>query len=346
MAKFKVYVAEKSYGDYSPERQVVERAGGSLCFARCRSEQDIVEQCSDAEALLLRQTPIGERAFNALARLRVVSRYGAGYDNVDVSAATRAGVLVTVVPDYCVGEVADHTIALLLAAIRHIPARDRLVRNGAWDVTHDRSTHRTANRIYGLVGYGRTAREVRRRLSGFPFRFVACDPHVPDDVFAEDGTRRLDFRRLVLVSHYISLHVPLNAETRHLFDLAVFRSMRRSAILINTSRGPVVNTDDLVTALRRSYLAGAGLDVFEEEPPNWHSPLREQDGVILSDHAAWYSEESQRELQIRTAQEAIRVLSDAAPQHPVNPEVLLRRVDEVPRVVGAAAARSLSKTTV
>jgi D-3-phosphoglycerate dehydrogenase len=299
-------VVEKSYSDYSMEKQVVEQAGGRLLFAQCKSEDDIIHQCRDAHALLLRQTPMGQQAFGALDRLRVVSRYGVGYDNVDVSAATRAGVLLTVVPDYCIGEVADHTIALLLAAIRHIPARDRLVRNGAWDLNHNQPTHRTENRIYGLVGYGRTAREVRRRLRGYPFRFVACDPHIPERTFAEDATRMLDFRRLVLVSHYISLHVPLDPETHHLFNLEVFRSMRRSAILVNTSRGPVINTDDLAVALRRGYLAGAALDVFEEEPPVRRNPLREIDGVILSDHAAWYSVESQQELQIRTAQEAVR----------------------------------------
>jgi len=326
MAKFRVYVVETSYHDYTVEKSIVEKAGGELSFAECKSEDDIVEQCADAHALLLRQTQIGEKTFRALRDLRVVSRYGVGYDNVDLPAATQAGVLVTIVPDYCIGEVADHTIALLLSAIRHVATRDRLIRNGAWDMIRHCPTHRTANRIYGLVGYGKTAREIRKRLSGFPFRFVACDPRVSDDVFVQTDTVRLDFNRLVLVSHYISVHVPLNCETHHLFSLPVFRRMRRSAILVNTSRGPVVDTTALAAALRAGFIAGAALDVFEEEPPGWSNPLMQLDSVVLSDHAAWYSEESQRELQYRTALEAVRVLLGETPENPVNPEALTNRI--------------------
>jgi D-3-phosphoglycerate dehydrogenase len=326
MSKFLVYVAEKSYRDYSMERHIVEGAGGELRFAQCCSERDIVEQCADAHALLLRQTPVGKLVFRHLRHLKVIARYGVGYDNVDVAASTRSGVLVTIIPDYCIAEVADHAIALLLASIRHIPIRDRLVRNGAWDLTYHRPVHRTQNRIFGLVGYGKTAREVRKRLSGFPFRFVACDPYVQDSLFTEDVTKRLDFARLVLVSHYLSVHVPLNSETRHLFNLPVFRRMRRSAILVNTSRGPIVDNRALATALKKGYIAGAALDVLEEEPLNWANPLRHIDRIILSDHAAWYSEESQQELQQRTAREAVRVLCGEAPFNPVNPEVLHQRI--------------------
>jgi D-3-phosphoglycerate dehydrogenase len=322
MEAFKVYVVETSYDDYSFERRIVEEAGGMLVFARCTSEEDIIEQCADAHGLLLRQTPIGERCFQALRNLRVVSRYGVGYDNVDVAAATRAGIAVTIVPDYCVAEVADHTIALFMAAIRHIPARDRLVRQGAWDLTRHLPTHRTDNRIFGLVGYGKTAREVRRRLRGFPLRFVACDPSEHDDTFLRDDTLRLDFNRTVIVSHYISVHVPLNGGTRHLFDLSTFRRMRKSAVLINTARGPVVDNAALVQALRRKWIAGAALDVFEEEPPGWANPLRILDNVILSDHAAWYSEESQRELQHRTAMEAVRVIRGERSAYSVNPDAV------------------------
>jgi len=322
MANYRVYVAESSYSDYSQERDVVLRAGGELRFARCRTEQDVIEQCADAHALLLRQVPVGERAFRALGELRVVARYGTGYDNVDVDAATRAGVVVTVVPDYCVGEAADHAAALLLSSIRRIAQRDRAVRAGGWDLTSRLPVHRTRGGILGLVGYGRIARELRRRLSGFPFRFVACSPRTGDGVFAEDGTRKVDFRTLLLVSDYVSIHVPLNRETRHLFDMDAFLKMRRRAVLVNTSRGGVVDQEALYTALVRGYLAGAALDVFEDEPLDPGAPLLSLDSVLVTDHASWYSEESRRELQRRTAQEAIRVLNDIMPENPVNPQVL------------------------
>jgi len=322
MQKFNVYVAEKRYNDYSLEREIIEEAGGKLLFAHCREEDDIIAQCSDAHAILLRQTPMGDKAFKELTELCVVSRYGVGYDNINIPAATRYGVLVTIVPDYCVGEVADHTIALLLSLVRKIPLRDRFVRLGSWDLGDDYPVYRTNGRILGLVGYGRTAREVRKRLSGFPFRFVAYDPLVATHVFAADDTEKVDFPTLIRISDYVSIHTPLNEHTYHLFNLQTFCTMKRSAILVNTSRGPVVDTKALYTALKDSHIAGAALDVYETEPFDILHPLSTLNNIILSDHAAWYSEESQKELQMRTALEAVRVLTGRFPENPVNPEVL------------------------
>ncbi len=326
---FNVYVVEKSYMDYSHEKLIIESGGGRLCFAHCATENDIIEQCPDAHALLLRQTPVGDKTFRALKNLRVVSRYGVGYDNIDVAAATRRGVLVTIVPDYCIQEVADHAAALLLSAIRRIPLRDRLIRQGEWDVGSRYPLFRTRGKVLGLVGYGKTAREVRRRLSGFPFRFIACDPYVNETIFKNDNTKKLSFRKLVIVSDYISIHVPLNAETHHLFNLETFRKMRRNAILVNTSRGTIVDARALYTALRDRFIGGAALDVYEEEPFNNSSPLADLDSVILSDHVAWYSVESQSELQRRTALEAMMALTRELPEHPVNPEVLSKRIIEI-----------------
>ncbi len=325
MKMYNVWVAEKSYHDYSIEKQIVESSGATLKFAHCRSEEDIIRTCCDAHAILLRQTPLGERAFRQLQSLKVVARYGVGYDNVDIRAATSYGVVVTNVPDYCVSEVADHTIALLLSAIRKIVQRDRHVRSGHWGTGSDLPVHRTSGKIVGLVGYGKTAREVRRRLSGFPFRFVACDPWAPEASFESDGTLRVGFSTLVMVSHYISIHVPLTKETFHMFDPHVFRKMRRNALIVNTSRGQIIDTESLRWALEKRLIAGAALDVYETEPLSEQNALREMDTVILSDHAAWYSEESQKELQMRTALDAIRVLSGEAPHHIVNPEVMKNR---------------------
>lgn len=321
MEKFKVYVAEKSYMDYSAEKEIVENAGGELLFAQCKDEKDIIEQCSDANALLLRQTALGEKALGKLNNLRVVSRYGVGYDNVDIEAADNHGVVITIVPDYCISEVADHTIALLMSSIRRVPLRDRLVRKGGWDLTSEYPVFRTKNKTLGLIGYGKTAREVRKRLSGFPFRFAAYDPFVPDNIFKKDDISRLDFHTIVMISHYVSIHVPLNEETYHLFNINTFRKMRRSSILINTSRGQVVDNKALYTALKEKFISMAALDVYENEPFDSENPLSTLDTVILSDHASWYSAESQKELQIRTALEAVRVLCGKMPENPVNPGV-------------------------
>jgi D-3-phosphoglycerate dehydrogenase len=334
MQKLRVYVAEKSYRNYSAEKKIIDKADGRLLFARCRTEDDIISQCSDAHALLLRQTPIGEKAFKRLGNLLVVSRYGIGYDNVDVAAATRYGVLVTIVPDYCVGEVADHTIALLLSAIRRIPLRDRFMRLGSWDLGSEYPVFRTKDRVLGIIGYGKTGREVRKRLSGFPFHFIACDPYVPKDLFAQDRTARVDFPTLVKMADYITIHVPLTDETTHLFTLSTFRAMKPNAILVNTSRGQVVDTGALYTALKEGLIAGAALDVYESEPLEPDNSLRLLSNLILSDHASWYSEESQKELQVKAAQEVARTFTGQMPENAVNPEVFFKihsiSTDEIP----------------
>jgi len=329
MAPFKVYVAEKSYPDYAEEKRIVEKNGGELFFADCKNEQDIVTQCTGANALLLRQTPIGEHAFRSLPGLRAVCRYGAGCDNVDIHAATKFGVVVTAVADYCIGEVADHAIALILSLIRRVPLRDRLVREGEWDLGPRYPVYRTEKKAFGLVGYGRTAREVRKRLSGFGFRFFACDPYVEKSVFDAEGTTPLDFRKLAIICDYLSIHVPLSEQTRHLFDLTTFRMMKKSALLVNTSRGPIVDQRALYTALKEGFIGGAALDVYETEPFDTKSPLCGLDSVVLTDHAAWYSEESRRELQRRTAQEAVRVLTGRVPEHAVNPGVRSQKIVEL-----------------
>jgi len=322
MKKFKVYVVETSYKDYSVERALIEGGGGELCFAFCKNEQDIIEQCKDANALLLRQTPVTGKTFKALKNLQVISRYGTGYDNISIQDATRHGVVVTVIPDYCVGEVADHTTALLFSAIRRITERDRAVRIGGWDLTSSLPISRTRGKILGLVGYGKIAREVRKRLSGFPFRFVAFDPYQKLDVFEKDGTLRIDFQKLVIISNYISIHVPLTSETFHMFNIKVFRKMRRSAILVNTSRGKVVDEKDLFIALKKGYIGVAALDVYENEPFHPGNPLARLNSVILSDHASWYSEESQKDMQTKAALEVVRVMTGNIPENPVNPETL------------------------
>ncbi len=326
MEKFNVYVVEKSYVDYTLEQEIIEKAGGRILFAHCKSEDDIIHQCGDAHALLLRQTPIGERAFKRLNGLRIVARYGVGYDNIDIQSATRHAVVVTIVPDYCTCEVADHTIALLMSAIRRIPFRDRFVRSGAWEINSEYPVYRTNKKTLGFVGYGKTAREVRKRLAGFPFRFIAYDPYISRDIYAKDHTLPVDFQALIMSSHYISIHVPLNESTYHLFNLRTFCKMRRGSILINTSRGQVIDMNALYTALKEGLISGAALDVYETEPLNPRNPLNTLDSVILSNHAAWYSEESQKELQMRTALEAARVLNGVPPENPVNPEVFQSRI--------------------
>ena len=256
-----------------------------------------------------------------MKRCRIISRFGIGVDNVDLAAATSAGIVVTKVPDYCLDEVSDHAVALLLAAVRKIPLSNAHVHAGRWEMKAVVPIHRLRGTVLGLVGFGRIPQLVAPKAQSFGMRVVACDPFVPEEVFAREGVERVDFADLLKQSDYVSIHTPLLPETRGLFNDDVFRQMKRGAYLVNTARGPIVDEMALARALDEGRLAGAALDVMPQEPPVG-SPLLGRDNVIITPHTSFYSEESLLDLQRKAAEEVVAVLSGRPPRNPVNPEVL------------------------
>jgi len=255
-----------------------------------------------------------------MPRCRVISRFGIGVDNVDIGAATSAGIVVTRVPDYCLDEVSDHALTLLLALARKIPFANARVQAGRWEMPAVVPLHRLRGSVLGLVGFGRIPQLVAPKAQAFGFRVVAFDPYVPAEVFARAGVASVDFAELLKVSDFVSIHCPLSPETRGLFGADAFRRMKPSAGVVNTARGPIVDEAALAVALDRGQLAGAALDVMSEEPPV-NSPLLGRDNVVLTPHVSFYSEESLVELQTKAAQEVVAVLSGRAPRNAVNPEV-------------------------
>jgi D-3-phosphoglycerate dehydrogenase len=253
--------------------------------------------------------------------LRVVVRYGVGVDGIDLSAATEQGVPVVNVPDYGTDEVANHAVALLLALARKLARLDRQTRSGGWDVFRVGPVARLAGQTVGIVGCGRIGSAVARKLGGFDVRLLGCDPNIST---FPPGVQPVAFERLVSESDYVTIHCPLTADTRHLFDAESIGWMRPTAALINTARGGIVDTAALVAALQEGLLAGAGLDVLEQEPLDPASPLLRMEQVIVTPHAAWYSEEGRSDLKRRAAEEAVRVLRGERPRHCVNPEALGR----------------------
>ena len=256
----------------------------------------------------------------ALPDLKVVSRYGVGLDNIDIEFATVSGVPVTRVPDYCLPDVAEQTLALLLALSRKVARFDRLVRQGVWDIQSGVPLRRLVGQTIGLVGFGQIAQEVAPRAAAFGLRVLAYSPSLTEERGASKGVESVDLPTLLNESDYVSIHCPSTDETRGMVNAGWLGKMRPSACLINTSRGDLVDEGALVSALEAGQIAGAALDVRISEPPQVGDKLIDMDQVIHTPHAAFYSSESLEELQSKTAWEARRVLTGEEPVNLVNPE--------------------------
>jgi D-3-phosphoglycerate dehydrogenase len=314
-----VIIADDRYANYREEEDVLREVEADITVFRSGSAEDALRAFASADGILVNLFPMTAEVIAGLKGCRVISRYGVGYDNVDVEAATRRGIWVTFVPDYCFEEVADHALALLLCCIRKIGYKDRMIRQGKWNLHRDQPCHRVEGKTLGIVGYGNAAHTLLRKVSGLGFgRILMCDPYVWSSTIKAAGAEPVELPVLLEQSDYISVHVPLTPETRHMIGQKEFALVKPGAILINTARGPVLDESALAEALASGRLAGAGLDVFEKEPLPADSPLRRLDTVIFTDHAGWYSEESVVELKTKAARNVAAVLSGGKPPYPIN----------------------------
>ena len=316
-----VAVTDSVFPNLDPAGEVLAKIGAELRLAKEPTPEAILEIARDADAVLTTYAKVTSDMISQLTRCRVIARFGIGVDNVDIPAATKAGIVVTRVPDYCLDEVSDHTMALLLALVRKIPASNARTQSGRWEMRAVVPIHRLRGTVLGLVAFGQIPQLVAPKAQAFGIRVVTYDPYVSKQTVADAGVQPVDFDELVRISDYISIHTPLLPVTRHLFNADVFRRMKPGAYLINTARGPIIDEVALAAALDRSELAGAALDVMEQEPPAG-SPLFGRDNVIITPHTSFYSEESLVDLQTKAAEEVLRVLSGQAPRNPVNPEVV------------------------
>jgi D-3-phosphoglycerate dehydrogenase len=314
---FKVVITDSDLGSGEIERKELEGLA-ELTKGSCRTEEEIIEIARDADGLLVQYAPITRRIIESLERCRVISRYGIGIDMIDVEAATERGIYVIRIPDYCIEEVSDHTCALILACTRKILQLHSRVKAAIWDVKAASPIYRLKGKTVGLVGFGNIARRVSQKLRGFDFKIVAFDPYIDPSFLKEYGVRPVSFETLLGESDVISLHLPLTEETFHLFGLAELSAMKSTAFLINTSRGKLIDENALYTAVREKRIAGAGLDVLEDEPVSPDNKLLSLDNTIITPHAAFYSARSSVELQMRTARDAARVLRGEIPDTVVN----------------------------
>ena len=324
MASFHVTVSDSVFPTLDPARQVLATIGAELRMADTPTPEGIVGAAASSDALLVTYAKITADMILKMPKCRVISRFGIGVDNVDIDAATASGIVVTKVPDYCIDEVSDHAMALLLAVVRKIPSSSARTHGGRWEMKAVVPIHRLRGSVLGLAGFGRIPQLVAPKAQAFGMKVVAYDPFIPADVFSRAGVEKVELPTLLATSDYVSVHTPLTPETRNLFNRDTFRQMKRGAYIVNTARGPIIDEADLAEALDSGQIGGAALDVMTQEPPP-PSPLFGRDNVIITPHTSFYSEESLVELQVKAAQEVVAVLSGKPPRNPVNPEALAHR---------------------
>ena len=313
-----VVITDHVFPSLEIEQELLGAIGATVVSLQARSEVDLLDAVTDADALLVCYAPVTDRVIRRMTRCRIIARYGIGVDNVDLGAATAKGIVVTNVPDYCVDEVSDHALALLLACARRIPALAGRVRGGRWNARDAAPMHRLRGQTLGLVGFGKIPRRLADKARALGLEVMAFDPYVAGEEMEARGVQKTSLPGLLARSDFVSVHAPLAPETQGMIAEAELRAMKRSAYLINTARGPLVLESALLRALEEEWIAGAALDVLQHEPPAADHPLQRFANVILTPHVAFYSEESVQELQRKAAEEVVRALSGRPPRSPVN----------------------------
>jgi len=298
------------------EERELEKIGARLIVGKCRTEDDVIQLARDADGIMYDYAPITRRVIESLTRCKIIVRYGVGLDKIDLEAAKERRVMVSYLPGWCTDEVSDHAVGLILACTRNLLKLDRFIRSGQWEAYGKIDIRGIQNKTIGLLGFGAIAQQVAKKMMGFDVSLIAYDPHVPSDSIRDKGVEPVDLHTLLRESDVVSIHVPHNPETHHLIGRGELRAMKKTALLINTSRGGVVDEAALVEALKNGWIAGAGLDVLEQEPPDPASPLLGLDNVILTPHVACYSETSIDRMHLLAAQEVVRALKGEKLQSP------------------------------
>ncbi|MGO1353595.1 MAG: C-terminal binding protein [Brachybacterium tyrofermentans] len=318
----KIVITDLDQDRITEEQAVADAAGAELVLAQSRTEDEVIEAAQGADALLVQYAPITRRVLEALPSVRAIGRYGVGVDTLDLDAATEVGVAVSNVPDYGTEDVSDHAVALAVSLSRGVVELDRNLRAGTTSLAPVKPLHRLSTRTVGVIGLGRIGAATARKARALGFSVHGYDPMREAGSTTEDGIAVRTQDEVLAESDVISVHVPLTEQTHHLISTEALARMRPGSMLVNTSRGGVVDTAAVVEALQSGHLRGAGLDVFETEPLPQDSALRDCPTAILTPHASWYSEESETELKRRVIENVVEVLAGRRPRNILNPEVL------------------------
>ena len=315
MRMLKAIVSDHTFPSLDLQRSVIEPAGFELIEIHplCVTEEDVIARCGEADALLVQWAPITRRVLKSLPKLKGIVRYGVGVNNIDLDAARELRIGVANVPTYCLEEVSNHAMAMMLSLARRIPQDHSGIARGGWGVGPFLPIPAFLDMTLGLVGFGAIARCVAKKAQAFGFRIMAADPYLDDSLFAQNGVERTDMETLLKSADILSLHCPLVPATTHLIRRETIAIMKAGVLIINTARGAVILESDLVEALADGRVLGAGLDVFEQEPLPADSPLRGMPNVLLTSHAASVSTRAVKALQIKAGESARDFLQGRRP---------------------------------
>ena len=320
--KIKVVITDSNHPSVEIERKILSEIDAEVILLNSNKKKDIIKIAKDADGIINQRMPITREIIKSLNKCKVIARYGVGVDNIDIKAATEYGIIVANVPDYCIDEVSTHAIGLILGCARGIVLFNSKVKEKRWGFSLAKPLFRTQGKTLGIFGLGRIGSEVAKKAMEFGLNIIACDPYVSK---VNNRIKMVDFPQLLSESNFISINASLTDETWHAFKENELKAMKKTAYLINTARGSIVDEKALYKALREGWIAGAGLDVLEKEPPDWDNLLLKLDNVIFTPHSAFYSEESYIELKTRTAKAVLSVLNGKLPETIINPQVLNRK---------------------
>lgn len=314
----RVVVTDYTFPDLAQEEAAAKAAGADFAGHQCKTAAEVAAAVAGADVAVVQFAPFGPDAARAVKPGATVIRYGVGYNNIDLPSAKAAGLRVGYVPDYCTDEVADHTAASALSLLRKLPMLDASVRKGEWKAVGVAKPMKPFNETaFGFFGLGQIGRAVLARVKGFGFRFIAADPGLSDADATAMGVRRVTPDQLLAEADLISLHAPATSETTEFFNTARLARMQPHAVIVNAARGQLIVEADLAEALRKGVIAGAALDVFHVEPLPADSPLRDAPNLVLTPHAAWYSDAAIHKLQGLVAEDITRALGGKPPRKPV-----------------------------
>lgn len=320
----KVVITDHPFVSLDIAQEIFSSNGIEMEDIQTRDSEEIIAKGKEADAFLVGMAPFDDKILGSLTQCKIVVRFGTGYDNIDIKAATSRGIPVSNVPDFCMDEVSDHAMAFILTAGRKIIQGVNAVKDGKWgpmsvDIN---SFHCLKGQTLGLYGLGRIAQLVAQKARAFGMNCIAFDPFMSEDEMSKNNVEKVEMDALLNRSDFISLHAPLTEETENAFDLDKFKNMKNTAWIINTSRGQIIQESDLATALDQGLIAGAALDVLAPEPPAKDSPFLNRDNVIITPHIGWMSLEARDDMLRKGVEEVVRVLKGEKPKNSLNPEVL------------------------
>lgn len=319
MTRFVVAVTDSPFPSLDPAKAALAPLDPEVRMANSPSAEDILAVARDADGIIVCYAKITAELLRQLEKCKVIARTGIGVDNIDTDVAGELGITVTYVPDYCLDEVSDHAMALMLALVRKLILSNALVQAGRWEMPAVVPIRRLKGQTLGLIGFGGIPRRVAPKAKAFGFRVITHDPYVSKEALTAAGVEGVGFDDLLAQSDIISMHAPLTPQTRGLLNAEALAKTKKGVLVINTARGPLIDEKALIAALDSGQVGGAGLDVVETEPLPKGSPLLGRDNVILSPHTGFYSVEALEELQTKAASDVVRVLNGEAPVYPFPP---------------------------